>query len=100
MGAVIDHAMPAGGEPRLELLFEREAGMVRPDGDDRHTRTIPIVARGVKRPYISRKCARDQETAAAPGNAKVSRTAPSAPAATRRSRFSTTSAARISSSVA
>src|SRR5919197_132753 len=53
MGTVIDHSVSDGGEPRLEVLFERIASMVRPDGDDRHTGTIPIVARGVKRPYIS-----------------------------------------------
>src|SRR5262250_2343566 len=53
MRSVIEDAMPVCGKPRLEPLLEGETGVVRSNGDDRHTRTIPIVACCVKRPYIS-----------------------------------------------
>src|SRR5215470_1251805 len=53
MRSVIEDAMPVCGKPRLEPLLEGETGVVRSNGDDRHRRTIPIVACCVKRPYIS-----------------------------------------------
>src|SRR5207237_9034253 len=101
MGAVIDHPVAVGDEPRLELLLERVAGMVRPYRDDRHTRTIPIVARGVKRPNIWRKRVTRQETAAGPaaGKANVYRGAASAPFWTRLTRARAPSATRLAARV-
>src|SRR5262249_60741004 len=61
MRSVIDHSVTIGGEPRLEAFLEGVARMIRPDGDGGHTRTIPIVACRVKRPYISGKGERSRD---------------------------------------